>query len=189
MKFLDKLRGVKSSADYEIALGEAQVAIADTTGRLATLKDALRSAPFSSSEEEVRALRQRIRDLEDDLEYAKAVAVEIDERRRQAAAAEDRAEVDRLIADAQPDLRKHAELCAGYVEELEWMAKSFIELERVQRRLFEVNDKLVSRGYPGDKLPFRQLQTGQAINQLNAVMITFTSQGNPDLGRHLRGEG
>lgn len=103
MKFLDKLRGVKTSAEYEVALGEVNASIVASDELLATLKHALRSAPFNSGADEIKAMRQRIRDLEDEIDYAKGVAAETAIRRDQARELEIIAEVDRRMAAARND--------------------------------------------------------------------------------------
>lgn len=93
MKFLEKLSGRKATkaADLELTIAEIETEIADTEGRLAVLKDALVSAPFEKSPAEVQAMRERVRQLADDIEFSKGVLAEA-EARREAAKSEEKFE-------------------------------------------------------------------------------------------------
>lgn len=114
MKFLEKLSGRKATkaADLELTIAEIETEIADTEGRLAVLKDALVSAPFEKSPADVQAMRERVRQLADDIEFSKGVLAEA-EARREAAKSEEK--FDAIKAKLEVAKSDQAKLRDAYV--------------------------------------------------------------------------
>lgn len=186
-ELMRKLKGAKTAKHWEAAISELEASIQATTANVGLLRGARKSALFEQqNEEEVAILQQRIRQNEDELEMLKDNLELARARHEEALRQEDRAEVDRLIGDAQADLRKQSELCAGYIATLDKMAKSFVELEGVQRRLGDVNAELVRRGYPEDQLRFVPAWPGNVEAQINHMAQTLGGVANFNALRYLR---
>lgn len=185
-ELMAKLRGARSAAEWDLAIADIETSITGATGNLGLLRTALRSAPFEQTEDEVRALRDRVRETEDEVGFLEGALEEARRRRTEAGQREDRAAVERLVEEAQADLRKQADMVANYIATLDKMAKSFVELDRVQRRLGDVNAELVRRGYPEDQLRFFPAWPGNVEAQINHMAQTLGGVANFNALRYLR---
>lgn len=100
-ELMAKLRGAKSAAQWAEAIAELQGSVESTGRNLTLLRAALKSAPFEKTEDEVAALRQRVRDNEDELHFLEGALEEAHRRHGEAVEAEKRSAIEAMMSEAE----------------------------------------------------------------------------------------
>jgi len=81
MSIIGKLLGLKRAVDLEAVIPKIDQEIAQLQVNLKGLRERMMVAPFESGEDEVRALKERIREVEEDISTLHGVAAEAERRR------------------------------------------------------------------------------------------------------------
>lgn len=141
-----RLRGAKSSTDWERAITELQKSVDAAGQSLTLLRSALKSAPFEGTEEEVAALRQRVRDVEDEHQFLAGALEEAKRRHAEVVEAENSAEIEALMAAARKDWDRMARLWRQFDDALAAVAKPLGEIKELHDRIQTANAKAAARG-------------------------------------------
>ncbi len=169
MKFLRDLvaKAPKSSGELESAVETIAAEIADLEQRHALLRAALVSAPFEQSADEVAAMRAKVRDLADDIEFAKATKAEAERRRDEAKQSETAEAVARRMADARKDWDALLEAWLAYEAGLDAAAAQLATIRRLYNSVAKANGYAVEHGRPDLQLRNQvSEQTGLLANRL-----------------------
>lgn len=137
MSIIGKLLGLKKAVDLEAVIPKIELEIEQKQLTLKGLRERMMVAPFESGEDEVRALKERIREVEEDISTLQGVAAEA-ERRREVAQREE-LEAD-LVGAREAMKQERIELGQSYLTLDELLGRLDIVIadiagraERIQR--------------------------------------------------------
>lgn len=149
MKFFEKLAGrkPKQATDYEALLASIDEEIADLEGRHALLKAALPGAAFEKSSEEVAAMRERVRALEGDIEFAKTTRDEAERRREAAASEEARAALVAQMEAAKADQRALKDAYIAYHEAASELVRQVKTIQDLRSKLVQWSHTVAAAGH------------------------------------------
>ena len=169
-ELMAKLRGAKTSAEWGVAIADLEASVEATSTNLTLLRAALKSAPFEKTEDEVAALRQRVRDNDDELEFLNNALEEARNRQKAAAENERRTEAEGAIDGARKDLAKLRRLWTEFENAMNTAAALLEDSQRLHFAVLEANEAAARAGFPQLKLPLPgQENSTEVMNKLAVV--------------------
>lgn len=146
MSIIGKLLGLKRAVDLEAVIPKIDQEIAQLQVTLKGLRERMMVAPFESGEDEVRALKERIREVEEDISTLHGVAAEA-ERRREVA---QRDELEQELVGKRDAMRQErVDLGQSYLALDDLLGKLdalIADIGTRSKRIHDVNENAKSLG-------------------------------------------
>lgn len=171
---LGRLRGLNKSNEFATAATDLGADIATNRQRLAELKAGMVSAPFVSTPDELKALRQVIRELEEDIETNEAILAEVSRRAEAAVASETESKWQARMAEAVRQRDGLREKYAAFDRAVESLCGIVEDIERTTASIQAANGGARAAGFEqlNVRVPGLAPELAKGLNEARATPLT-----------------